>query len=245
MRKPIEMADNPIFCAIDTTDKLAACKLARDLSAHIGGVKIGMEFFFSCGVGGYKELAKIGLPIFLDLKLHDIPNTVSAATRALLGLQPAMLTIHAGGGAAMMQAAAHSAAHNIQEGATPPLMLGVTLLTSLNASDLHDLGIAGSASEQVLRLAVLAQQSGMDGVVCSPQEIALLRAELGADFKLVVPGIRPAGSVADDQKRVMSPQQARNAGADVLVIGRPITAAQNPQMAARQIAQSLTQNLES
>ncbi|MGI9439566.1 MAG: orotidine-5'-phosphate decarboxylase [Parvibaculales bacterium] len=229
------MTNNPVFCAFDMADIDTATKLAADLGTMIGGIKIGMEFFFRCGVAGYKELAATGLPIFLDLKLHDIPNTVEAAVRALLGLKPFMLNVHAGGGAAMMQAAAHAAQHSD----TPPIMLAVTLLTSLNDSDLHALGISGSPRDQVLKLAALAQKNNMDGVVCSAHEIELLRAEMGADFKLIVPGIRPIGSATNDQKRMMTPRQAYDLGADVLVIGRPITAAQNPQAVARDIAQSL------
>lgn len=230
------MHTNPVYCAFDMTDAAQAAALASQLGDAIGGVKIGMEFFYGCGVAGYQTLAASGQPVFLDLKLHDIPNTVARAVSALLPLRPAMLNVHAGGGAAMMQAAANAAR---AAGADAPTMLAVTVLTSLDDSDLHAMGVSGSPRDQVLRLAQLAQANGMDGVVCSAHEIALLRAEMGPDFKLVVPGIRPAGAATGDQKRVMTPPEARAAGADVLVIGRPITANDDPIAAARAIAESL------
>ena len=233
------MADNPVFCAIDTPDRTRAEALAGALDGAVGGLKIGMEYFYAHGADGYHGLAANGLPLFLDLKLHDIPNTVASAVRALAPLQPALLNVHAGGGAAMMQAAADAAKEAADEGFEVPLMLAVTVLTSLGEADLHDIGVSGSPRDQVLRLAALAQANGMGGVVCSAHEIEALRAEMGPDFKLVVPGIRPAGSAAHDQKRVMTPQQAQAAGADILVIGRAITGADAPADAARAIAAAL------
>ncbi len=176
--------------------------------------------------------AAAGLPVFLDLKFHDIPNTVADAVRAALSLAPVMLTVHASGGAAMMRAAADAAE---EAGANRPLVLGVTVLTSLGAEDLAATGLAGPVPDQVMRLARLAQASGLDGVVCSAREVAALRAECGAAFTLVVPGIRPAGAAAGDQKRTATPAEAVAAGADYLVIGRPVTGADDAAQAARAI----------
>ena len=231
---------NPVFCAIDTPDTKRACALAESLSGAVGGLKIGLEYFNAHGQDGYQKLAAFDQPIFLDLKLHDIPNTVASAVRALAPLQPAWLNVHAGGGAAMMQAAADAAHEAHDKGLRVPKMLGVTIMTSLADTDLHQMGISGTAQDQVLRLANLAQKNGMDGVVCSAHEIQVLRAELGPDFKLIVPGIRPQGSAAQDQKRVMTPEDAQKAGADILVIGRPITGAEDPRQAALDIAAQLT-----
>lgn len=233
------MNNNPIFCAIDTPDMARAENLAQQLSGAVGGLKIGMEFFYAHGAQGYKTLAAFDQPIFLDLKLHDIPNTVASAIHALAPLQPALLNVHAAGGAAMMRAAANAATQAEDKGLTAPLMLAVTVLTSLSESDLHAIGVSGSPREQVVRLAALARDNGMDGVVCSAHEIDALRAEMGPDFKLIVPGIRPAGSATHDQKRVMTPQDAQAAGADILVIGRAITEADDPQAAARAICDEL------
>lgn len=233
------MTKNPIFCAIDTPDTQRALALAEQLSGAVGGLKIGMEFFYAHGMAGYQALADKGLPIFLDLKLHDIPNTVASAISALAPLQPALLNVHASGGAQMMRAAANAAKQAQDKGFAVPTMLAVTILTSLEQADLAAMGIAASPREQVVRLALMARENGMDGVVCSAHEIDALRAELGADFKLVVPGIRPAGSDMQDQKRVMTPQAAQKAGADILVIGRAITGADDPRAAALAIAQEL------
>ncbi len=227
---------NPIFCALDTTDVARAVMLAQSLKGTVGGVKIGMEFFNANGPTGYAEVAKAGLPIFLDLKLHDIPNTVAGGIRAVLPLKPAIVNVHAAGGLTMMKAAADAAA---EAGSERPLVIAVTMLTSLDADDLTDTGVTGTPADHVLRLAHLAAKAGLDGIVCSAHEIERLRAELGPDFKLIVPGIRPAGSDVADQKRIMTPPQALSLGADVLVIGRPITNAVNPHDAAAAISASL------
>lgn len=233
------MNDNPVFCALDTPERSRAEQLAAALGDAVGGLKIGLEYFYAHGTAGYQALADSGRPIFLDLKLHDIPNTVASAVRALTPLQPAWLNVHAAGGSAMMQAASDAAREATDRGLTPPHMLAVTVLTSLGEADLHDIGVGGTPRDQVLRLAALAQANGMAGVVCSAHEIEALRAELGPDFKLVVPGIRPAGSDVHDQKRVMTPEQAQAAGADILVIGRAITGADDPRRAASDIAAAL------
>lgn len=235
------MSANPVYCALDTPLRARAETLAAALRGAVGGLKIGMEYFYAHGGDGYRGLAAFEQPIFLDLKLHDIPNTVAAAVRALAPLQPALLNVHAGGGAAMMRAAAEAAKEAGDKDLRAPTMLAVTILTSLGESDLHDMGVSGSPREQVLRLAHLAKANGMDGVVCSAHEIDAIRAELGPDFKLIVPGIRPAGSATHDQKRVMTPEDAQTAGADILVIGRAITEAADPRQAALDIAATLAE----
>lgn len=227
---------NPIFCALDTTDVGKALAWARAIKAHVGGLKLGMEFFNANGAQGIAKVAEVGLPMFLDLKLHDIPNTVAGGIRALLPLGIAITNVHAAGGSAMMRAAADAAA---TAGAKRPKIIAVTMLTSLDQSDLTATGVAGTPSEHVIRLAKLAKTSGLDGVVCSAHEIEPLRNALGRDFMLIVPGIRPAGAATGDQKRVMSPREAVKLGADILVIGRPITDAADPAAAARAIRDDL------
>jgi len=225
-----------IFVALDTTDLDHALALGRDLAGLVGGVKVGKEFFTALGPDGVRAVADLGMPVFLDLKFHDIPATVAGAVRAALALGPFMLNVHASGGAAMMRAAAETVA----KAPTKPLVLAVTVLTSMGDGDLAAVGVGGDAASQVLRLAKLAQQSGLDGVVCSAREAEALRAALGPNFKLVVPGIRPDWAATDDQKRITTPSQAVALGADYLVIGRPITGADNPADAARRIAEELS-----
>ncbi len=211
--------------------------LAGQLDGHVHGLKLGLEFFMAHGADGYRAIAsKTKMPIFLDVKLHDIPNTVAGALNALLPLQPAFITIHTSGGAAMMLAATDVAA---KAGANRPKLLGVTVLTSMDAGDLAAVGQQADSKQQVLKLAGLAKQNGLDGVICSPEEVALLRKELGPDFILMVPGIRPSWAAAGDQKRVMTPKEAMTAGATYLVIGRPITGAENPVDAARRVTAEL------
>lgn len=229
---------NPIFCAIDTTEVSAATSLAAKLGDCVGGLKLGLEFFTANGVKGVQQVQKAsGLPIFLDQKFHDIPNTVAGAVRAACQLGVAMLTIHTAGGRAMMEAAAKAATDVAHELPKPrPIIIGVTVLTSLDDADLAATGVASPVSDQVRRLAALAKDSGLDGIVCSPLEARMLRADLGPSFKLVTPGVRPIWSAANDQKRFMSPADALEAGADYLVVGRPITAAPDPTAAATRIA---------
>ncbi|MCP4330406.1 MAG: orotidine-5'-phosphate decarboxylase [Alphaproteobacteria bacterium] len=221
-----------IFCAIDTADAVRAVELADALSDVVGGLKLGLEFFAARGPAGVAAIAERRLPLFLDLKLHDIPHTVAAAVRACLPIEPFLLTIHAGGGPAMIAAAAEAAR---EAAGTRPRIIAVTVLTSLSDDDLDRVGQSRPALDQVRRLAALAQESGADGVVCSPRETAALRQDCGEDFVLVVPGIRPPGAAAGDQKRVTTPAEALGAGASYLVIGRPITAAPDPAAAARAI----------
>ncbi len=234
MRQPPK---NAIFTAIDTTDLAAATALGQTLAAISGGLKLGKEFFTAHGPEGVMAVAGAETPLFLDLKFHDIPNTVAGGVRAAaLRMNPSMMTIHASGGPAMIRAAAEAAA---EFGDHRPLILAVTVLTSMDDADLAAIGVADTAEAQVLRLAELAQQNGADGVVCSPREIAALRRACGPDFKLVVPGIRPAGSDIGDQKRVKTPVEAIRDGASYLVVGRPITAADDPAAAARAIVRDI------
>lgn len=225
-----------IFCALDTTDLQGALDLGVSLKGTVGGLKVGLEFFSGHGPAGVRKINECGLPVFLDLKLHDIPNTVAGAVRALAPLGPAMITIHTAGGAAMLTAAAGATGGYSEK----PLLLGVTVMTSLGDEDLHDIGVAAKTADQVKRLAALALKCGLGGVVCSPFEVASLRKEFGNDLTLVVPGIRPAGVAKGDQKRVMTPPQAIAQGADYLVIGRAITGAADPAKAAADIAASLS-----
>ena len=233
MKPPL--SSNPVFVALDTTDIDHARRLAADLASSVGGLKLGLEFFNAHGPAGIGPFVEMGVPVFLDLKYHDIPNTVAGAARAAAQLGVSILNLHAQGGAAMMRAGLEAA-----KSVSPSTkVIAVTMLTSLADEDLPPLGLQPSVGDQVVRLATLARQCGLDGVVCSAHEIVRLRKELGADFLLVVPGIRPAGSALGDQRRVMGPAEALGAGANILVIGRPITGAPDPAQAARDIAQSL------
>jgi len=222
---------NPIYLALDVPQVDAAKALLIRVKDHIGGVKLGLEFFNAHGHHGVHEIAQVGLPIFLDLKLHDIPNTVAGAMQAIHMLEPAIVTVHASGGRAMMEDAKAAAAAGTK-------VVGVTMLTSLDERDLRNTGIVGSAHDQVMRLAELAEASGLDGIVCSGHEVAAVHAQWKSGF-FVVPGLRPAGSATEDQKRVVTPRQARDSGASVLVIGRPISRADDPAMAARAIEATL------
>lgn len=227
-----------VYVAVDTPDLDKACALVRSFRLPGLGIKLGLEFYSTHGAPGVRAVMEAAgdMPIFLDLKFHDIPNTVAGAIRATTGLRPALLNVHAGGGPAMMRAAVAAAEEEAQRlGVPKPALLAVTVLTSLDDSDLAAVGQAPPVRDQVVRLAQLAQECGMDGVVCSAEEIAALRAACGPTFRLVVPGIRPAGAAQGDQKRVMTPAEAMNAGATSLVVGRPITTAAVPKDAAAAI----------
>ena len=220
-----------IYVALDMPDLARAVAMARRVQGHVGGIKLGLEFFSAHGQHGVHEIAALGLPIFLDLKLHDIPNTVACAIQALAGLSPAVLTVHAAGGRAMMEDA---------KAAAPPgtKVVAVTVLTSLDAGDLAAVGVADGEDAQVTRLAALAEDAGLDGIVCSGREVAAVRRRWRDGF-FVVPGIRSQGGSTGDQKRVMTPRAAVDAGASILVIGRSITGAKDPDAAARAIAATL------
>ncbi|MBI3710489.1 MAG: orotidine-5'-phosphate decarboxylase [Proteobacteria bacterium] len=225
-----------IFVAIDRMDLgQARADIAR-LGPHAGGIKLGLEFFVANGPGGVREAAG-NRPLFLDLKLHDIPNTVAGGVRAAGRLAPRFLTIHAGGGEAMLRAVAEAAREMPAERRTK--LLGITVLTSLDDPDLAAVGQRGPVADQAKRLATLAQQAGLDGIVCSPHEVAALRAQCGSGFVLMVPGIRPAWSAAQDQKRVLTPAAAIARGADYLVIGRPITTSADPAQALVRIVDEI------
>ena len=219
-----------LIVALDTSDPSRTAALAGAVAPHCGLVKLGLEFFLANGPAGVRAID--ARPVFLDLKLHDIPNTVAGAVRSVLTLRPAMLTLHAAGGAAMIAAAREAAG----DGSARPLLLAVTVLTSMDEAALTATGVAAAPREQVVRLGRLAVAAGADGLVCSPLEVAALRDALGDAPVLVVPGIRPAGSATGDQARFATPRQAIAAGADWLVIGRPITGDADPATAAQAIA---------
>ncbi|MDP9086337.1 MAG: orotidine-5'-phosphate decarboxylase [Pseudomonadota bacterium] len=220
-----------VYVAIDTPDLDRARALAQAVKGHAGGIKLGLEFFCRNGRAGVMELAHLGLPVFLDLKLHDIPNTVAKAVMALRPFEPTILTVHAAGGRAMMEDAKAAAPVGTK-------VVAVTVLTSLDRGDLASIGIGGQPHAQVERLARLVREAGLDGIVCSGQEVAAARKAWPSGF-FVVPGIRPEDAASADQKRVMTPRAAMDAGASILVVGRPVTAAEDPVAALRAIEASL------
>jgi orotidine-5'-phosphate decarboxylase len=222
---------NPIYLALDVPQLDEALALASKVKAHVGGFKLGLEFFCAHGHHGVHEVARLGLPIFLDLKLHDIPNTVAGAMQAIHVLEPAIVTVHASGGRAMMEDAKAAASNGTK-------VVAVTMLTSLDERDLTRTGVNGCAHEQVMRLAELAAAAGLDGVVCSGHEVAAVRKQWKDGF-FVVPGLRLPGSGVGDQKRVVTPRAARDDGASVLVVGRPISRADDPVAAARAVEATL------
>ena len=222
---------NPIYLALDVPQLNDGIDLVNKVKGHVGGIKLGLEFFCAHGAHGVHMIGQLGLPIFLDLKLHDIPNTVAGAMQAIHVLEPAIVTVHAGGGRAMMEDAKAAAGENTR-------VVAVTMLTSMDERDLARTGIEGSAHDQVMRLAQLANDAGLDGIVCSGQEVKAVHDQWRDGF-FVVPGLRPAGSAVGDQKRVVTPRQARDHGASVLVIGRPISRADDPALAARNIEATL------
>lgn len=225
-----------LLCALDTVDLDAAVAIAASLQGLVGGVKLGLEFFTAHGPAGVKAVSACGLPVFLDLKYFDIPNTVAGAIRGTAELNPFMLTVHVGGGPAMLRAAM-AASYRLasQNDGRRPMVIGITVLTSFDEEDIEAVGMRPTLGDQVHRLAELALANSLDGVVCSAHEIADLRASFGDELKLVAPGIRPAWSSADDQKRIVTPAEAVRLGADYLVIGRPIFRAEDPPAAVRRI----------
>ncbi len=224
---------NPICVALDTPELERAVSLAKLLLGHVGMMKIGMEFFYAHGFRGYEAVASTGIPIFLDMKLHDIPNTVAQGMKSLMALKPAITNIHATGGLDMMKAARQAV-----QGDTK--LIAVTILTSLSNENIWAAGFDSRTTDgHALNLAKLTHEAGLDGVVCSPLDLAHIRNALPRSFLTVVPGIRPADAAIHDQKRVATPKTAVEAGADILVIGRAITAAADPAQAAYDILQSL------
>jgi orotidine-5'-phosphate decarboxylase len=222
---------SPIYVAIDTPDLERAKFIAAKVKGHVGGIKLGLEFFSANGRAGIREMAALDMPIFLDLKLHDIPNTVAKAVQALRPLKPAILTVHAAGGLAMMEDAKAAAPEGTK-------VVAVTVLTSLDGDDLRAIGLSGDPHEQVERLTLLAKEAGLDGVVCSGNEVRAAKKLWPRGF-FVVPGVRPAEGPVGDQKRVVTPRQALDSGASIIVVGRPITQAEHPGEAARAIEATL------
>lgn len=228
--------NNRILAALDFPDAAAALGMADRIRGHVGGLKVGKQLFTAEGPALVRDLVSRGDRVFLDLKFHDIPNTVAGAITSAAALGVWMVNVHAGGGRAMMTAAREAAERGAGAGRARPLVIAVTVLTSLDDAALRETGVEASAADQVARLARLAREAGLDGVVCSPQEIAIVRRECGADFLIVTPGIRGAADAKGDQARTATPQGAIDAGADYLVVGRPITAATDPAEAAGRIA---------
>jgi orotidine-5'-phosphate decarboxylase len=222
---------SPIYVAIDTPDIERAKQIARRVHNHVGGLKLGLEFFMANGRHGVHDMAEIGLPIFLDLKFHDIPNTVGKAVQALRPLEPAIITVHAAGGRAMLEDAKAAAPIGTK-------VVAVTMLTSLDGDDMVSIGLNPDPHEQVMRLTELAKSAGVDGIVCSGEEVGAAHALWPQGF-FVVPGVRPSNGNHGDQKRVVTPRAALDAGASILVVGRPITQAEDPDQAARAIEATL------
>jgi orotidine-5'-phosphate decarboxylase len=228
---------NPIFVALDTPDLHRALDIAGQVKPHVGGLKIGLEFLTANGPAGVRKIVELGLPVFADTKFHDIPNTVGAASREIAKLGVSIFNIHASGGAAVLAAAREAA-----KAVAPDIQLiAVTVLTSMNSDDVEEVGQKGPLENQVVRLATLSKNARLDGVVCGASEIRAVRRACGPDFLIVVPGIRPLGSQMADQRRAMPPAEAAQLGADILVIGRPITGAPNPAEVARAIHEELAE----
>lgn len=231
---------NPIIAALDVPTPELALKLAEEIRPVVGAFKIGNQLFTSAGPDIVRRIRESGASVFLDLKFHDIPNTVSTAVAAATRLDVQMLTIHTSGGSEMMQAAQESAQKTAEQcGRKSPLVLGVTVLTSMDSQALAEVGCEANVGAQVERLASLAIKAGLGGLVCSPLEITALRQILPREVELVTPGIRTGSEKADDQKRTLTPKEALAAGANWLVIGRPIYGAKNPRAAAEEILQSV------
>ena len=227
------MKRNPIFCAIDTNDIHKATSLLSDIAPHIGGIKVGLEFFTSLGVKGVEEIKKFNKPLFIDLKLYDIPNTVTAALRNILTLKPEYTTLHVSGGRRMLE---NCVEEKIKANSSTKL-IGVTMLTSFDDKEINEIGIDRNVTENVNLLSGLAESCGLDGIVCSPHEISFIKSKF--KLEVITPGIRTNESQTDDQKRTLTAKEALNAGADILVIGRPITQANSPSDTARSIYESI------
>lgn len=233
---------NPLIIALDVDTVEEAVTLAERLGPYAGGFKVGMQLYNSAGPEVVRKLIEKKVPVFIDLKLHDIPNTVSGAARVLTRLGASILNVHAAGGSAMMQAAAEAAQSEADKaGISRPLVIAVTVLTSIDQEVFnHEVGITGSIQDRVTAWALLAKEAGLDGVVASPREIAAISAACGPDFVIITPGVRPAGAAANDQKRTMTPGEAIRLGASYLVVGRPITSAPDPVEATRAILEEVS-----
>lgn len=229
------MTDNPIYCAIDTSHIDEAVQTIQEIIPYVGGIKLGLEFFTSNGVNGVEKLAKYGLPLFIDLKLYDIPNTVKKSLINILSFNPAYTTLHVSGGSDMLKGCVEIK-KNLNSSTN---LIGVTILTSFDDQSINEIGINGPINKSVENLSKLAMKCGMDGIVCSPMEIIKVKETFGPKLKLVVPGIRNNKEISDDQKRTLPAKEAIDHGADIIVIGRPITSAKSPSDAAREFHQSI------
>lgn len=237
-------AKDRLAIALDASERGTLMALARELGPEAGVLKVGLEAFVSLGPGFVSEMSSAGARVFLDLKLHDIPNTVGGAAAAAARTGAAILNVHAAGGLDMMRTAGERAREAAAAaGLAVPRVIAVTVLTSIDAAMLARVGLSGTPREAAVRLAALAREAGLDGVVCSPEEIEAIRAACGGEFLLVVPGIRPEGSAAGDQKRLATPAGAIASGADLLVVGRPITTAPDRVAAARAIVREISSSL--
>lgn len=241
------MSKEKLIVALDVDSRTRAMELVNKLAGKVSLFKVGMELFYAEGPGMIRDITAAGAKVFLDLKLHDIPNTVGRAARVLVRYGAAIINVHAAGGKDMMRAARESAAEEAQKQGVPmPMLVAVTVLTSIDQSAFYcEMGLPGAIKDRVRAWALLSRESGLDGVVCSPKEIALVREACGPDFKIITPGIRPAGAEAGDQRRVMTPSEAVHAGANYIVIGRPITGAPDPVAAAMAIGKELDRAADS
>lgn len=245
MSRTDETARGRLAVALDLPDRAQLLAMVRRVAPEAGLLKLGLEAFVAEGPSLVREVSRAGAGVFLDLKLHDIPNTVGRAAAAAVRTGATIVNCHAAGGAEMMKAFGEGGrAAAAKAGLPAPKLIAVTVLTSLDAAAVHAVGLTGSPREAALRLAVLAQGAGLDGVVCSPDELTVIRRACGKDFFLVVPGVRPAGASKGDQKRVATPGDAIRAGADLLVVGRPITGAPDPAAAARAIVSEIASALQ-
>ena len=230
------MTNNPIFCAIDTSDIDKAVDLVSQISPHVGGIKLGLEFFTSCGLLGLEKIKKFEIPIFIDLKLYDIPNTVKQSLINILQFEPIYTTLHLSGGSEMLVECVNAK----KELNSITKLIGVTMLTSFDDTLISEIGIEKSVNENVKQLTHLAVNCGMDGIVCSPLEILGVKNAHGSNLQIISPGIRGKENASNDQKRTLSAKEAIFAGADILVVGRPITDAKDPAKAAENIYSEIT-----
>ena len=229
------MTNNPIFCAIDTSNIETATNLVSQIKPHIGGIKLGLEFFTSCGISGCHTMKEFDLPMFIDLKLHDIPNTVASALRGIFSLEPEYTTLHISGGSEMLKSSV-SLKNELQSKTN---LLGVTILTSFDDNTIEELGFGSSVKHSIEQLTSIAHESGLDGIVCSPHEVKYIKETYKNKLKLIVPGIRSGNNVNNDQKRTLSAKEAISAGADIIVVGRPITKAKDPAESAQKLLQEI------
>ena len=229
------MTNNPIFCAIDTSNIETATNLVSQIKPHIGGIKLGLEFFTSCGISGCHTMKEFNLPMFIDLKLHDIPNTVASALRGIFSLEPEYTTLHISGGSEMLKSSV-TLKNELQSKTN---LLGVTILTSFNDNTIEELGFGSSVKHSIEQLTSIAHENGLDGIVCSPQEVKHIKETYKNKLKLIVPGIRSSNNVNNDQKRTLSAKEAISAGADIIVVGRPITKAKDPAESAKKLLQEI------